>query len=96
MENLPLIVLGILLVTNLYAFLLMRHDKQCAIKNQWRVPEKKLFIAAGCFGALGGVLGMKVFRHKTKHWYFQVFFPAMLVAQAALLALGAYYLYFAK
>jgi uncharacterized membrane protein YsdA (DUF1294 family) len=31
-------------------------------------------------GALGGLLGMKVFRHKTKHWYFTVInFIAILV-----------------
>ena len=27
--------------------------------------------------------------HKTQHWYFKVFFPVLLVAQIALLAVGA-------
>ena len=46
-------------------------------------------------GALyaGGVLGMKAFHHKTKHWYFKVFFPVLLVIQVALLAAGLYWLY---
>ncbi|MBR6704025.1 MAG: DUF1294 domain-containing protein, partial [Lachnospiraceae bacterium] len=32
---------------------------------------------------LGGTLGMFLFRHKTKHWYFRVFFPLFLLLQAA-------------
>lgn len=47
-----------------------------------------MFIAAACFGGLGGVLGMTVCRHKTKHWYFKVFFPLMLVVQIVLLIVG--------
>lgn len=75
----------VLLVVNLFTFALMGWDKRCAQKGRWRVPEKTLFLAAGCFGALGGVLGMRVYRHKTKHWYFRIFFPLMLIAQAAIL-----------
>lgn len=87
-----ILALAALCLTNLLAFGLMLHDKRCARKGRWRVPEKTLFLAAACFGALGGVLGMKLLRHKTKHWYFQVFFPLMLIVQAAVLALGAYHL----
>ena len=73
---------------NLFSFCLMAYDKRCAKKGKWRVSEKALFLAAACFGALGGVLGMQLCRHKTKHWYFQVFFPLMLIAQIALLVWG--------
>ncbi len=79
----------VLLALNLFSFALMGWDKRCARKGNWRVPEKTLFLAAGCFGALGGVLGMYVYRHKTKHWYFRIFFPLMLAAQIALLVLIA-------
>ena len=79
----------VLLIVNLFSFALMGWDKRCAQKGRWRVPEKTLFLAAGCFGALGGVLGMRVYRHKTKHWYFRIFFPLMLIAQIAVLALAA-------
>ena len=41
-------------------------------------------------GSVGAVCGMRVFHHKTRHWYFRAFFPALLLVQAALLALGAY------
>lgn len=76
-----------LVALNLHAFLLMGYDKRCAQMGKWRVSEKRLFLAAACFGALGGVMGMQVFRHKTKRWYFRAFFPAMLAAQALLLAM---------
>ncbi len=66
----------------------MAYDKRCAKAGKRRIPEKTLFIAAACFGGLGGVLGMVLCRHKTKHWYFKVFFPLMLVVQIVLLAVG--------
>ena len=82
----------VLLLLNLFSFALMGWDKRCARKGSWRVPERRLFLAAGCFGALGGVLGMQVFRHKTKHASFRILFPLMLAVQIALLAAGAYFL----
>ena len=85
MKPVTMAVSGALLLLNLISFFLMRHDKQCAKKNQRRVPEKTLFLSAALFGALGGTLGMFMFRHKTKHWYFRVFFPLMMVLQAAVL-----------
>lgn len=56
-------------------------DKQKAKKNKWRVPEKTLFLLALLGGSLGTTLGMNVFRHKTKHWYFVVGMPLILVLQ---------------
>ena len=85
-----LIVLGIL---NLISFCLMAYDKRCARKGAWRVPERRLFLATACFGGLGGVLGMRLLRHKTQHWYVRVFFPALLIAQISLLAAGGYFLF---
>ena len=78
----------ILAVLNLFSFALMAYDKRCAKAGKWRVPEKMLFLATACFGGLGGVLGMILCRHKTKHWYFQVFFPLMLAVQIGLLVWG--------
>jgi uncharacterized membrane protein YsdA (DUF1294 family) len=85
MKLITIVVIAALAVINLFSFFLMRHDKRCAEQGKRRVPEKTLFLAAILFGALGGTLGMYVFRHKTKHWYFAVFFPLLLVAQAALI-----------
>ena len=92
---LPVILIGLALVLlNLGSFALMADDKRCAQAGKRRVPEKTLFLATALFGGLGGVLGMILCRHKTKHWYFRLFFPLMLIAQAGLLVWG--YLRFLK
>ena len=83
---------AIVAVMNIASFSLMAHDKRCARQGQWRVSEKTLFLVTACFGGLGGVMGMKVFHHKTQHWYFKVFFPVLLIAQLALLAVGVFLL----
>ena len=89
-KTIILVALAIIAIMNVAAFVLMGHDKRCAREGKWRVPEKRLFLVTACFGGLGGVLGMKVFRHKTKHWYFKVFFLVLLIVQIVLLAAGAY------
>ena len=79
------IIIAVLAVLNIISFSLMAYDKHFAKAGKWRVPEKSLFIATACFGGLGGVLGMVLCRHKTKHWYFKVFFPLMMILQVAVL-----------
>ena len=77
----------VVVVMNVLAFLLMAMDKSAAKQGKWRVPERTLFLVTALFGGLGGVLGMQLLRHKTKHWYFQLFFPVFLVAQVIVLIL---------
>ena len=91
-KTIILVALAIIAIMNIAAFALMGHDKRCAREGKWRVPERTLFLVTACFGGLGGVLGMKVFHHKTQHWYFRVFFPVLLVVQIVALAAGAYLL----
>ncbi len=86
MKSSLIVILIALVILNLVSFFLMAHDKQCARKGKRRIPEKSLFLSAALFGALGGTAGMWFCRHKTKHWYFRVFFPVMLFVQAAILA----------
>ena len=83
-----ILLIAALAALNLLSFGLMAFDKRQARMKGRRVPEKTLFLAAACFGGLGGVLGMQLCRHKTKHWYFQVFFPLMLAVQIGLLVWG--------
>lgn len=73
-----------LLAANLAAFILMGVDKRRARRGSWRISEKALFLPAVLGGALGGILGMRVFHHKTRHWYFRYGFPALLILQLAL------------
>lgn len=73
-----------LAVINLVTFAVYGIDKAKAKRGAWRVPEKTLFLLPLLGGSLGALLGMKVFRHKTKHWYFVWGIPLILVAQIAL------------
>ncbi|HAX72732.1 MAG TPA: DUF1294 domain-containing protein [Firmicutes bacterium] len=72
----------IIVLWNVYCFYMMFSDKSRAVKNQWRISEKKLLLSAFFFGGIGIWLGMVKFRHKTKHWYFQLFVPACAILQA--------------
>ena len=72
-----------LLAVNAAAFLVMGLDKSRARRGRWRISEKTLFLPAVLGGALGGVLGMRTFRHKTQHWYFRFGIPAILFCQLA-------------
>ena len=91
-QTVVVIALVVIAVMNVVAFTLMGIDKRRARRGAWRISEKALFLTTACFGGLGGVLGMKVFHHKTQHWYFRVFFPLLLVVQIVLLAVGAHLL----
>lgn len=78
-------MLGLYLLTvNLAGFCLMGIDKRKAKRGAWRIPEKTLFLPAVLGGAVGCILGMRTFRHKTKHWYFKFGMPAILVVQILL------------
>ncbi len=72
-----------LIIINLIAFAIFGIDKKRAKKGQWRIPEKTLFLSAILGGSIGAILGMYIFHHKTKHWYFQVGIPAIMIVQIA-------------
>lgn len=73
-----------LIIVNALSFLLMLIDKQKAKKDRWRIPEKTLITAALLGGSLGGIAGMKLFRHKTKHPKFSIGLPVILAVQIVL------------
>ena len=73
-----------LIAINLVTFAVYGIDKRRARRGAWRVPEKTLFLLPLLGGSIGALLGMRVFRHKTKHWYFVWGVPAILLAQLAL------------
>jgi len=67
------------------AFVAIYADKRKAQKGLWRISEATLFSLAFLGGALGATLGMHVFRHKTRHWYFRWGLPLILLSQIVLL-----------
>lgn len=81
---------------NVMAFSLMGIDKRRAARGQGarRIPERTLFFWAVAFGGVGGTAGMRLFRHKTRHWYFKLFFPLLAVLQLAVLGWLLWKVYF--
>ncbi|WP_232334496.1 DUF1294 domain-containing protein [Oceanobacillus sp. AG] len=70
------------LVVNIFTLFLMRIDKQKAIKQQFRIPERTFFLLSFLGGALGTYIGMQLFRHKTKHASFTVGIPVLIIWNA--------------
>lgn len=79
---------GWVAVLSLTAFCLMGMDKARARQGKWRIPERSFFLLALLGGAPGAIAGMWTFRHKTRHWYFKLGLPLILLAQAVLLAVA--------
>ena len=79
MVQTSIIILSYLLVINLIAFILYGIDKKRAIRNEHRIRESVLLWIARLGGAIGSWLGIKIFRHKTKHTKFRIFVPLWIV-----------------
>ncbi|MEG1458544.1 MAG: DUF1294 domain-containing protein [Acetivibrio sp.] len=80
-------ILIYLFLINLAGFISMGIDKQKAKKHVYRISEKTLFLYAVLGGSLGSILGMQVFRHKTKHKTFLIGMPLILAVQVLLFIL---------
>lgn len=74
---------------SLITFFAYGADKRRAKKGSWRISEKTLLVLGIIGGAPGGLLGMKFFRHKTKHAYFWVINFMALAVHAAVVAVFA-------
>ncbi len=65
------------------AFIAFGIDKLKAKTGAWRISEAALLTLAFCGGAVGALLGMTVFRHKTKKIKFRICLPLALILWAA-------------
>ncbi len=72
-----------LLVVNLRAFSVYRLDKQLAVEDLERVPERQLLAYVAWGGGLGALAAMRRFRHKTRKQPFQGRFWGIIGLQAA-------------
>ncbi len=79
-----------IVIWNLAGFTAMGIDKRRAETNQWRVKEKTLFLIALLGGSAGSILGMRYYRHKTKHYRFVYGMPAILIIQLLLVIYSVY------
>jgi len=60
-------------------------DKYKAKTGKWRISEKTLLLSSFLLGSLGGLLGMGVFKHKTKHLKFKLLMPLALIMNFAVI-----------
>lgn len=74
-------VLLYLIIINASGFFLMLADKQKARRGAWRIPEATLMWTAILGGSIGSLLGMYLFRHKTRHLKFILGIPLILTLQ---------------
>lgn len=80
----PRILCFVFLAISALTFLLYGIDKAKARRGAWRIPERTLLLCSFFGGAVGGLCGMYLFRHKTRHWYFPFINLLGLVWQAGL------------
>lgn len=71
-------------------FALFASDKARAVKKERRIPERVLLGCSFLLGGVGGLIGMLVCRHKTKHWYFCLLVPTFAVLSTAAVV-GAFF-----
>lgn len=84
MNSFDIIILYVVAV-NVVSFLMMGIDKRKAVKRAFRIPESTLFVLAIIGGSIGSIIGMHLFHHKTRHWYFLYGMPVILALQIILI-----------
>ena len=70
-----------LLIINLLSFLSKAIDKWKAKRGAWRIPEQTLISLVLLGGGIGGIIGMYLFKHKTKKPRFYIGFPVILILE---------------
>ena len=85
-------LLTYIVIINLLGFASMYIDKKRAINSRHRIKESTLWTIALAGGAIGSSIGMKRFRHKTKHKSFTVGFPLLAFIDVALFVYVMYLL----
>ena len=78
------LLISYLIVINAAGLLVMAIDKKRSATGAWRIPEKAFFLISIAGGSVGTLCGMYLFHHKTRHWYFVVFIPVILILQIIL------------
>lgn len=76
---------GILLL-NLVAFCMYSFDKATARRGLWRLSETVLLVVAIAGGAIGALMAMSLFRHKTRKTVFRFAVPVVAILHVLLAA----------
>ena len=67
------------IIINIISFILFGLDKFLAIKHKNRISEHTLILISFLGGSIGSLLGMKLFRHKTKKPKFYILIPLFII-----------------
>ncbi len=86
MNRSEVIVLIFYIIWNTFVFTLYGMDKSKAKRGKWRISENTLIISALLMGGIGALLGMRIFRHKTKHLKFQILVPISIILNLTVIA----------
>lgn len=84
---------GCWVLVNLLTFVLYGVDKLRAKQADRRIPERTLLLLPYLGGSVGALLGMWIFRHKTKHLKFRILVPLALLLQIAVVVALYWYLF---
>lgn len=84
MELKHIIILAYLVIMNIVGVAVMGIDKSKAKRGAWRIKEATLFLVSLIGGSIGTWAGMYIFRHKTKHIYFVIGMPLILILHIVL------------
>lgn len=83
------IILVVMISANCFTFVIYGIDKYYAIKKKYRISEKSLLFLA-LLGPAGGLLGIYIWRHKTRKWYFPTVAGIALIGQLLIFILKYY------
>ena len=72
------------IIINIIGFNIMGKDKRKAQRHEYRISERVLWQVAIFGGSVGAYLGMKVYRHKTKHKRFSIGIPLLVMLHCLL------------
>lgn len=78
------------IVINISTFAVFAADKRKARRDGWRVKESTLLLLSFLGGAIGGILGMILCRHKIRSLKFKIFLPVFLIVQIIIVGTTIY------
>lgn len=74
-DSIKLFWLALIAILNVNSYFIYFLDKRKAMKHQSRISENTLLFVSFLFGGIGGWLGMRQFKHKTKQIKFKLLVP---------------------